>query len=352
MHVATLHDSIENWEATLPPGVYLLEDHNSAELLWHSRGFGAMQLEHQPKPKFAPETIRDEDRILVVRVGGFGDLIWLNAVYAALREKYFGLHIAHCCFGRYAPVMEGFIDAIVPYPLARDESEGYDHVVWLENAIEGKPCVDGEHPADRLAKLFHVELASRTAYKVTPEEQEWASETWPRNNRKRICVQPDSSTACKDYPHMAKVLHALNRKGYELLIVGAPRAAGTEDVPDGVFDATQKQFSVRQSIAMAADCDCILAPDSIFIHVGDALGIPVTGLFGPFDGLTYMDGYRGVSVQGSMPCSPCHWHPRGSAFPPGMPCIKHGACVALGSVSPDFIVIMVERALKMGKVEK
>ncbi len=348
MHVATIHQPVRNWAQDMDPGRYWLEDHNAAELLWHSRGFGGVVLEHAEPPVFLGNNPNLEGAgILVVRVGGFGDLLWLNAVYEALRKKHEGIRIVHCCFERYAPVLEGFVDEVLPYPLAGADAANFDHIVWLENAIEGRPCTDGEHPADRLARLFGVELERRTAYRVTDDEHAWARETWPRTEKRRICVQPGTSTDCKDYPRIRELMALLHRKGFELLVVGPPRSV-REKEPEGVLDATQCGLTIRQSIALAGECDCILAPDSVFVHVGDALGVPVVGLYGPFDGATYMKGYNGVSVQGPLPCSPCHWHPRGSAFPPGKPCFTRGFCTALGEISPDFAAIMVERALKGG----
>lgn len=350
MHIATVNKPTQWDKRVYEPGAYALEDHNSAEFLWASRGLGEVSLLASDYPEFDPSQLKSGERLLVVRVGGFGDLLWLNPIYEILRER--GIHITHACFDRYAPVLDGFVDMVAPYPMSVEAMAGYDQIVWLENVIEGRACLNGEHPADRLAKIFDVKPNRRTAYAITEQERRWAAVEWPRNDAPRVCVQLQSSTACKDYRRIAETMGMLAGKGYEQLMVGAPRDVEARPLPEGVYDATQKRHSIRKSIAMASFCDVILAPDSLMVHVGDALGIPVVGLYGPFDGKTYMKGYNGTPIQGDLDCSPCSWHPRGSAFPPDQPCARRGYCLALNNVTPEFVAAMVERNIKLRQHEQ
>jgi ADP-heptose:LPS heptosyltransferase len=345
MHVATVKTALEWNNRTVVPGDYYLEDHNSAELLWASRCLGDVVISGCPSLRFDPVKIwRPGTRVLFVRVGGFGDLLWLAPIYQKMREA--GVYVAHCCFERYAPVLEGFVDEVVPYPLAFADTTQFDQIVWLENVIEGKACLGNEHPAGRLAKLLHApEGLPRAGYIVTGQEIEWAADQWPRTDLKRICVQVGSSGSIKDYARITELLAVISLAGFELLLVGDPREAH-EKVPPGVFDCTMRQFTVRQSIAMASWCDAIVAPDSMFVHVGAALGIPTVGLYGPFAGSAYMDGFVGCAMQGRAKCSPCSWHPRGAPFPPGGPCASSGHCNALANVPPEDILFMLKRLLK------
>jgi hypothetical protein len=344
MHIARVLSQVP-WSHHIAPGEYYLEDHNAAELLWASRAFGEVGLQFAEIPKFDPNPFWSSgSSVLVVRVGGFGDLIWLNPIYDEMRKN--GVHVAHSCFDRYAPVLDGFIDEYVRYPLAKADFERFQTVVWLENVIEAKACIQGEHPAARLQKIFLSPTPlPKCGYRLKPEEREAAIRQWPRGDKKRVAVQMGSSGATKNYPHMPKLLAEMFEAAYEILLVGEPRA-NTEPIPENVFDCTQRGFSIRESIAMAAQCDAIVAPDSVFVHVGAALGIPVVGLYGPFCGATYMQDYRGVAMQGRGKCSPCSWHPRGTAFPPDGPCAKTGYCNALGNIPPAEILFMLKQTLK------
>jgi hypothetical protein len=342
MHHATLKKKFD-WagQGALKPGSYALEDHNAAEFLWHTRGFGEAHLCHMPYeyPKHLPE---DGDRILVVRVGGFGDTLWLNAIYEQLD---YGVIIDHSCFKRYQPVVSPRVRKVIDYPFPTKLFNRYDAVYWLENIIEGKPCLAGEHPADRIAKLFGIKKLKKRNHVHVPEKlKEWAVEKYPwEKGRPRICIQDESSTPSKSYFRMLDLLRALLAKKYEVVVVGAPRKI--QGVPDGVIDGRNEGWNVMESIAVASTCDAIIAPDSFMVHVADALGKPCIGLFGNFHGATYMKGYRGEAIQGVDKCSPCSWHPRGQPFPNFCPSKDRGYCLALAKRSPELIITKLESHL-------
>lgn len=348
MHIATVKNQMVWGKMTLEPGRYWLEDHNAAEVLWAGRGMGDVVVEARPKVDSLGLRWcwqKEGAVIHVVRVGGFGDLLWLNAIYQEMKRINPSLTIKHACFDRYRPVMEGFVDGYLDYPLREKDAMVYGFY-WLENLIEGKPCLDGEHPCDRLAEVFGLDpLPRKSAYVVTDAEREAAQSTWPRvPGKKRVCVQTSSSTGNKNYPHLGELMARMATiAGWELLLVGDPLRPGESVVKVDakgvaqVKDARKMGQGIRHSIALAAECDAIVGADSVFIHVGAALDIPVVGLFGPFHGESYMAGQRGQAIQGGLPCSPCSWHPRGSEFPPGMPCAAVGQCVSLGDRTADYV---------------
>jgi ADP-heptose:LPS heptosyltransferase len=290
-----------------------------------------------------------QKRLLVVRVGGFGDLMWLAPIYRTLREQ--GAHITHCAFPHYLPVLNGFVDATTPYPIRADELAKYDAVAWLENIIEGRAVAPDEHPHDRLAAFFGLPPSTKKAeYILTQEEKDWAGHQWPRTWRKRVCLQPWSSALCKNYPPVAQLMQMMHTEGWEILVVGSPLAKDQSPppVPKEIFDCTHRRMNMRQSIAMTSFCDMVVAPDSAFVHIAHALDMPCVGLFGSFHGKPYMKGYHGQPIQGDRPCSPCSWHPRGTPFPPDQPCAKHNICVALNKVSPEYVVTIAKRYIENG----
>lgn len=329
------------WEGmgTLDPGTYALEDHNSAEFLWATRGFGDATLTHVPYSLPAPP--EPGMNILVCRVGGFGDTIWLNAIYEHLHVD---ITIDHACFHRYSPVVVPRVRHKIEYPFTVDLLPKYDAVYWLENIIEGAPCLKGEHPTERIGKVFGVtDLRFKNAVHVTPSAREWASKTFPRIEKLRVMVQDESSTPSKSYIHMPSLCKMLIAKGYQVVVIGRPRKI--EGIPRDVIDGRNLGWTINESIAMAETCDAIIAPDSFMVHVADALQKPCIGLYGNFDGATYMKGYLGEPVQGAMKCSPCSWHPRGKPFPPDCPSADRNFCMALAKRNPELIITILERYL-------
>lgn len=332
MHLAHINEAMKWGPLALAPGDYLVEDHNAAELLYAGGGCGAVTLRYR---EYSPKRAdwKHQTTIEVVRVGGFGDLLWLNAIYAEMKRQLPGLRIRHACFPRYAPVLSGFVDEVIPYPFLSNESPMWTPPpYWLENIIESKPCLDGEHPCDRIARYFGLDpLPKKSAYQMSGKESKRALRAWPRTSRRRVCLQVESSTGNKSYPEMQELFSALVRADYEVLVVGDP-SPDDQIQPKIVFNARKMSLGIRDSIAMASHCDVIVGSDSVFIHVGAAMDIPVVGLFGPFDGATYMAGQRGTVLQGRKACSPCSHHPRGMIFPADQDCAKSLVCEALKQV--------------------
>ena len=177
MHTATIHPDPHHWAGQkLAPGRYWLEDHNAAELMHSSGGWGNVILDHRPAPE--PADWRTLDDITVVRVGGFGDLLWLNAIYDAMKAVNPDLRITHACLPYFKDVLLGYADRVVSYPLAAPDPDQESAVYWLENLIEGKACRGTEHPCDRLAHHFGLEPLAR--YRVR------LPEPWPQPAEARL----------------------------------------------------------------------------------------------------------------------------------------------------------------------
>lgn len=374
MHHIEIQDTPLDFDGQkLRPGHYWAEDHNAAGILHEGGGWGRVRLEHRDPPySFPLSNIMAFPEITVVRVGGFGDLLWMNAIYDALHAKFPKLKIAHACLPRYAPVLLGFADRIVPYPLEVPPPMKEGTVWWLENLIEAKPCRGTEHPCDRIAAHFGLEpLARKSAYHLTDKERLWARDRlrWWNKRRKgpdgkalkvkddilRIGVHLGGSGIhkIKSYEQIGKLMSVLMSEftePCELVTVGDPLPDGvTVNVPGDVYHCPTYRHTIRESIAMISTCDVIVAPDSVFTHVGAALDIPVVGLYGPFDGQAYMQGQRGEYFQGKLRCSPCSHHLRTFHMPPGGPCAKSGVCDALEAIDMPAVVKAVFRWGAVGR---
>jgi ADP-heptose:LPS heptosyltransferase len=345
MHTITIaNDPIAFDDVLLKPGNYWAEDHNAAGVLHEGGGYGGVSLYRTTPP--IPAFITENADITVVRVGGFGDLLWMNAIYDALHAKYPGLTITHACLPRYAPVLLGYADRVVSYPLAEPKQDQKHHVWWLENIIESRACRGTEHPCDRIAARFGLDpLPRKSAYHLSDKERKWARDRLRafhkkqpdkgKTDRLRIGVHLGGSGIykIKSYQQIGKVMAALTSpflSPCELITVGDPIEPGLSvNVPANVYHCPTHRHTIRESIAMISTCDVILAPDSVFTHVGAALDIPVVGLYGPFDGAAYMQGQRGEAIQGKLRCSPCSHHLRNNHMPPAGPCAKTGFCNAM-----------------------
>ncbi len=344
MHLATLEKPI-NWAGqSLLPQAYWMGDTHAAILL--AENPNTVQLTHIPP--FRALGLEDAKEITVVLSHGFGNMLWMNAIYAEIRKRYPALKIAHSCLARYSSPLLGFVDRVLPYPLlapwAGDKID-YDGTWWLETVLEFPPIQKGEHPADRLAAVFGLEpLAKKAAYEMTDKERKAALHRWPRKaGTPRVCVEVDTDNLHTAYSPLGRVLAMLGAMGIEILIVGRPGKPQGEP-PKGCYHAPGKNSSIRESIAMASHCDGILAADSAFLRVGAALDIPVVGIFGATEGKAILQGQIGEAVQGVGKCSPCNFVPSGGkVFPEKGPCAKTGQCEVAKAIDPRDVVSAVLR---------
>ena len=102
-------------------------------------------------------------------------------------------------------------------------------------------------------------------------------------------------------------------------------------------------LGLRQAAALASGCRALVAPDSSFVHLAAALGLPAVGLFGPTDGAVRTSDYpdvRFVDVRRDLRCVPC-WRNE------EIPCALTGmrASVCLAEIGPLAVVAAVEALL-------
>jgi len=257
---------------------------------------------------------------------------------------------------RHAPALENNpdIDEIMPWPVSKQTWELADAHVWLDQSIEKQANSRTTHFVDLVSQeCGGIEVSDkRMRYHVSADEEVEALLNFPPKEATycgRIGVQVHSNARNRTYPvkQLHQVLATLHGKGWEIFLFGAPSALRDADAP-GVHVITDHKF--RQSIAILATCDVVLAPDSAFAHVAGALSLPTVALYGPFPWQLRTAYNPSVqALQGRAPCAPCmHHFAKGKHFPEGCPTAAEGFCQALASIEPDRIVRKIEEAAQRG----
>lgn len=332
---------------SLPPGKYVAEDLNAFDIGSLSRR-GETTLTYAPGDKPFDET-KDWSgkKILIVRPGGFGDLLFLTPSIEEMKRRWPSCEIHVCAFARYQEVLKtSQADAIVAYPLPFDDLANYDAVIYLENVIEGNPEAEQLHAVDVVAKrigLSHL-TSKEMIYSFTEEEAAWASARYPRTPAKRVAIQMSASGHARSYPGtlLMEVIMGLTRKGTEVYLMGFPGEV-TAKVPPPIRNLTIEGLSFRQSVAAMSTCDVVLGPDSVMIHIAGAINMPALGLYGAFPWklrTAYAKSVR--AIQGHSGCSiaPCFFHGSRVAkhFPLDGPCSKSKRCEVMASIEPKRIL--------------
>jgi ADP-heptose:LPS heptosyltransferase len=360
MHILTITETIKpRPNFVIPPGDYLAEDVNAAQLLLLADG-GKMTPLHPEvlavQKKFDPAQDWNGKSILVVRTGGFGDLVLMTPVLRELKRRWPTLKINLSCFPDYAPVLENlpFVDALVQYPVPMMEANQYDAWVIMENAIEKNEEAKKTHMTDLFAERFGIDAKEKydkhPEYRVTEREAIWAQEAYPRKKGiQRLCVQFAAQVENRTYPgqRMQSVVEHFHRKGWEVFVMGKPGELKMEE-NDTLRNLTAHGTTMRQSCAVLATADCVLGPDSALVHLAGALDVPTVALYGPFPAELRVAYSPSIQVlEGSGHCAPCFHHVRrGQSFPAHGPCFSKKYCTVLDSIPIKKVIDRVTMSAK------
>ncbi len=395
MHTITLkQDVVRPDDTLLKAGQYLVDDLNAAELMVEAeRGTATV---HHFSPLNAPQILRGlplnaseatslgakldtrlrPDQILVIHPGGYGDQMMLGPALRAHKRQFPGAEVTVCCREKHRVVFEGlgYPDRFVDYPLDLSAAAcQYDACHFTENMNEASGDGRTMHAVDSKAKILGVDLKGDTKveYKVTEFEALCAAEAYPpmyyngraeKVVRPRIAIQVSASAYNRTYSHqkLAVIFGKLYDAEWEIFILGTEGSTDQSPVPekarDRVHDLAHERLTFRQSAAVVAGCNVVLAPDSAMMHVAGALGVPCVALFGPIDWEVRSKYYPSVrAIQGfkkmdgtiACPMQPCFFHQRGGLyFPKDGPCATTGRCESIDSINPLVVLDWVGKVMR------
>jgi len=323
----------------LPAGRYIMEDRNLAQMiLWHpDDGIGANKM-----ADYTPY-VAAADHVLVAGGIGLGDAIMLTPVLRCLHEL--GKKVRVACFNHYRQPLINlpYIDGFEEWPLLWETGSFATHnPIFLEGFLN-HPMARTHHMTDVFAAICQVDLTDKRAdYLVMDAERDWAEQTFPRvKGRKRLGLQVQASHRCRSYAfdRMRDLCQLMIKGGWEVYLMGA---IGEYQHEQGshFHDARVKAPEFREMSAFLNTCDAFVGPDSGFLHVAGALGVPAVGLFGAFPWQLRTAYYPSVyGINGEGECAPCFHSPTTlqPAFPVGKPCSKTGRCEVLATISPERI---------------
>lgn len=343
----------------LPAGTYLADDLNAADMVRTSpRGSVTVQSYDKTLKRFDETKDWNGKKILFIRAGGFGDLLFMTPSFREIRKRWpqVEIHVAvHSAFQSILKTAQ--VESIVNYPPSQEIVESVDAVVCMENCIEANPDAEKIHAIDAIA--IHIGLSSLTDkhcdYDFTQEEVAWANARYPRNDKKRIAVQLSASGKARNYPETmtTEVIVSLVKQGHEVFLLGYPNEVPSK-TPNGITNLTIQGLNFRQSVAAMATCDVVLGPDSVMVHIAGAIKMPAVALYGPFPWklrTAYADTVHAIQGHSGCDKAPCFYHGQGQHmhFPPDGPCAKSGRCEVMASIKVSRVLTAIASALEQKK---
>jgi len=360
VHIITLNEKLQHKPTIdLPPGDYLAEDLNAAQLLLLADG-GKINSVHPEeiavRHPFDPKEDWNGKRVLVMRTGGFGDLILMTPVLREIKRRWPDVTLDLACFPNYRPVLENlpYVNLAPTYPVPWLEALQYDAWVLMENVIEKNPDAKKMHMTDLFASRFGFaakDIADKKPeYRVTERERIWAEEAYPRiKGVHRLAVQFNAQVLNRTYPgqRMQVVIEHFHKLGWEIMVMGREGELQMQE-GDLLHNLTAHKHTIRQSAAVIATSDCLLGPDSALLHLAGALDVPAVGIYGPFPAELRVAYSPSIQViEGSGHCAPCFHHVRnGKQFPSHGPCASKGFCTVLDSIPVKKVIDRVTLTAK------
>lgn len=289
---------------------------------------------------------------LVTRaMGGIGDLLMMTPGLHALRLRV-GAPVRLAVPRRFFPLFDGnddvqLVDIHEPLEPARSP-------LWFN--LTDCPAARSESLASPRVRRNRIEVFARALgvrgralrrmdrrprYFVSARERalrESFFEAHGLSGRDVVGVQLRADESYRDYPHMAALVHLLARE-HPVLVFTDGSAPG--DHLPGVVKVEGR--ALREAFALAAGCSVLLSPDSAFLHLAAALGIPAVALFGPTDGRVRAADYplaRALDARHDLRCVPC-W--RNEEIPCALTGMKASVC--LGEITPARAAFAVRAAL-------
>lgn len=319
------------------------------------------------------ENIRDGFRVLIIRQGGIGDILFCLPALTHLLATYPKIEFTFACHEEYFPVLSApGLERLkkIAAPVLAELAEGFEIIIPLEDVIERNDTQDAVTIFTEALDLKVEALANPHPQLVLPPlavDEVWAK--WPKivEGEVRVGVQLQSSAKCRDYP-----VELLNQ-AMDLIMQRLPTArlflfahGGRVEVDHPRVVVTGNEAvppPLAETLALLATMDVVLGPDSGLMHAAGALGLPTLGLFAAYKGQQRVlhGGQQPPNMRwltGHAPCAPCHYKGRAGPWPrysPGTetpaPCQSAGHCVAIARITPERIAREVV-ALLRGKVEK
>jgi ADP-heptose:LPS heptosyltransferase len=299
-------------------------------------------------PFSLPGTISNTSRILMIDSGDLAELLFFTPSFNALRARYPGCHISVLVTDENAEVIRGVtaVNEILTYDpthvaftsttyyslikkirkkefdvavlmgrefnlpralmaygcgavlrVGGSHSHGYPYIN-CEVKWTGKKGYEGERALSVMRAMGFQDRDGAETWRLPDHDLRHAQQMvhfWkPEKNRILVGLDPGQGkegTRVMDHTQSFLVNHLSGNVPSKFLLLPAPadpRAAGRMKglLKVDLLDIEPK--SIKESLALLANCDLFVAGNTDFFHYAVALGVPTIGLFSDRDGIRWV----------------------------------------------------------------
>lgn len=255
-------------------------------------------------------------KLLIIREGGAGDLLFNTPTMKYLKEKYHGCKIGQACMPVYHPLFlnHQYLDAIYPHIFSEEVFNQYDYFITFEGVIENNPEASHVNAYDLFLNRFGIPLSEVPTKIPNLVVSNRCTDYWKMVlgnsfTDRNIGYQLRASSPIRTLPYnlSAEIIKQLSDKGFKIFLLESVdrKDEASKFIQyfklDGVVDTSPYSDNFERLAGIISLMDMFIGPDSSGTHIAAALNIPIVGLYGPFRSYLRLKTYKNAVGIDAMP---------------------------------------------------
>lgn len=305
-------------------------------------------------------------KLLIIRQGGIGDILFITPVLRELKWKYPSLKITIMTARSYKTIFRNypFVDTVLTYSwLNVFNLFRHDYIVFLDKSLEKDNDAERINIYDLFSKkYFGLTLEDdnkRPVIFVKEDSAKHVLSRYPFLNafgQRNIGIQIKSQSPVRTpspsfFEELivrlagkiidANIFLLIDRNNYQYA-ENIKKRVQTENGNVQIYNFGTHSRNVQDLIAIVGYMDIVIAPDSSVIHIAAGLDIPAVGIYGPFPSNLRAKYYsKTIAIDALYECAPCFTHGhkpcKKAKDVPFSPCFEH---ISLDDVVANSILLL------------
>ncbi len=289
---------------------------------------GVIKFKNIYKPYFGHDL--NNKKILFLRHGGIGDLIFIGVILRYLKKEYPTCHITFAAGPQYQPMLKDWsdlIDDLVLIPMNTIKFMKYDYHAIFEGVIERNKEAEKVNCYRLFSKWLNLNIPDDQLIPkqvVNKDKLDECHNILANSNltlNPFILVQMRASSPIRTPNPLfwGELLTKLIAKGYNIILTDSPHESTsidkfilkhfTDEEKKSIFNFSKFSKSINYSIALTSLSLIVLATDSALLHIAASLNKPLFGIYGPFKGELRLGTYKNADwIDAKCDCAPCFIH--------------------------------------------
>jgi len=259
-----------------------------------------------------------DNRILFVRPGGIGDILYTFCVASYIKSIESSVRIALASGKKYLKLLPftRSIDWGLEYN-GNISSEEFDQVASFIGAVEANKKAEKLHYVDAYYDWLGIDYNSvPEEYKVpklflTDTAKKIADEIWERWSLDKhitigLALRASSKLRSWHPEYNKKLALAFAKRGIKVLLFDS---ISTLEFGGKNILSYCGNLGLEGLVGCVSKLDLLIAPDTGLLHIAGSLGIPAVGIYSSFNPELRVSKYKNVLyTKPSFKCAPCYHH--------------------------------------------